>query len=297
MINFKVISDITEAKNIWLQLSYGKSIYDDWDFRYCFYKYFKFPLYFIVGYDADLEIGLLPLQYNPKDKYLEYFAEEFMEDNRLYIREGYEKYIPDFFDFIKEPVNIFDMAGENDFIKSLPLEDYKYVLTLDKISKFDDFLDSSFSAKRRRAFRKIFSYYEEKKPEILINNFPDIDLMIDLNIGRLKEESYFNNPFEREIFHDILQLNFDYSLVTLIVDNKKVAVSFSILYKGVYNYLALGADIETAPNIGKFLHKINIERAISLKAKTFDAGLGDCSWKKIWHLEKLSQHNFEKFLK
>ncbi|MDO8424775.1 MAG: hypothetical protein Q7S70_02430, partial [bacterium] len=73
-LNFKIIKDLSRAKEIWDQLSPKETIWDEWDFRYCFYKYYNFELFFYTGYLKGELVGVLPLQYNPEKKALEFFG-------------------------------------------------------------------------------------------------------------------------------------------------------------------------------------------------------------------------------
>jgi len=292
MFKIKEIIDPEECKNIWNELSPNKSIYDNWDFRYCFYKYAPAPLHFFAGYLNDELIGLLPLEYvDEEGGYLGYFAEEFMEDNRLFIKAGFEKNTLDFYRFIKDDVMIDDLAGEDEFTKSLPLEDYKYVLPLFGLKNFEDHLANSFSSKRRRQFLKIKSEVEKNEIKINHNNYDDIDLLFELNIKRHGEESYLSEPHKKEIFKDLVNL-FKVELMTAVINGKKEAVAYSILYNGVYNYLSVGANLAGYSSLGAYIGMKNVDYAISSGARVFDAGLGDCGWKHLWHFNKIPQYSY-----
>lgn len=292
MFKVKKINNLEEAKKIWNVLSPNLSIYDNWDFRYAFYKHSPAPLHFFAGYEREELIGLLPLQYNEDEGgYLGFFAEEFMEDNRLFLKEGYDKYIPDFYAQVKEDVMVDDIAGEDEFTRGLPLEDYKYVLALGGLKGFSDHLVNSFTSKRRRQFLKVKSEMEKNRIEITQNDFSDIDLLFDLNIERHGDESYLSESHNREIFNELVKI-FDVRLLTFKVNGVKAGASYSILYKGVYNYLSVGADLKNYSSLGSYIGMENFNYAISLGAKIFDAGLGDCGWKKLWHLDKIPQYSY-----
>jgi cell division protein FtsI/penicillin-binding protein 2 len=97
-LSFKVIKDIEEAKKWWEYFTPHQVIFDEWEFRYCFYKYFNYDLHFYLGFIKDEPIGLLPLQYDPERKYLEFFGGPPMDDNDVFIKTGYEKYVKNFFE-------------------------------------------------------------------------------------------------------------------------------------------------------------------------------------------------------
>ncbi|MFA6393912.1 MAG: GNAT family N-acetyltransferase [Patescibacteria group bacterium] len=291
MFKIKEIIDPEECKNIWNELSPNESIYDNWDFRYCFHKYAPAPLHFFAGYLNDELIGLLPLEYiNEEGGYLGYFAEEFMEENRLFIKPGREKYIPDFYDSVKGDIMIDDLSGEDAFTSGLPLEDYKYVLPLNGLKGFKDHLEKSFSSKRRRQFLKVNSEIEKNGIKIIHNNYDDIDLLFELNIKRHGKESYLSEPHKKEIFKDLASL-FKVEMLTAEISGKKQGVSYSILHNGVYNYLSVGANLTGYSSLGAYIGMKNIDYAILSGARVFDAGLGDCGWKHLWHFDRVPQYS------
>jgi hypothetical protein len=62
MLRFECVQDIDKAKELWELFSPKQTIYDDWDFRFTFYKYYQPKIFFYVGYLNDDPIGVFPLQ-------------------------------------------------------------------------------------------------------------------------------------------------------------------------------------------------------------------------------------------
>jgi CelD/BcsL family acetyltransferase involved in cellulose biosynthesis len=91
-----------------------------------------------------------------------------------------------------------------------------------------------------------------------------------------------------------MSLNFDWRLITLKITDVIQAVSLSVLHNSEWHYLVTGVNFKDFSGLGKYLVKVNLEAAIDAKADIFDAGLGDCGWKNLWHFDKISQYNFEK---
>ncbi len=94
-LTFKTISNKKDACILWDIFSPKKTLDDEWDFRYTFYKYLKFPLRFIVGFDNGKPIGLLPLQLNTnkgvsqkkfeaREPFLEFFGGIDTGDNKIF---------------------------------------------------------------------------------------------------------------------------------------------------------------------------------------------------------------------
>jgi len=305
MIEIKIISDLEEAKKLWNLLSPEETIYDLWDFRYCFYKYENYRLKFITAYDNNEAVALLPLQYSERDECLEYFAEEFMEESRPFVKDGYEYLIADLYSKIDEKTKLFDISenSESDeFTKNLPLEDYKYFLPLINFKSFDDFLNERLNAKRRRSLVKEIREVAEKETSVEIIKAGDgknkeeldrdIELLFKFNFGSFAEESYLLKTSEQDAHRDLLYLNFNWRLAIVSVNGQKEALAFSILHKNTWFYLVTGVNFKSIPGLGKFMVKVNIEEALKNNFKFFDIGLGDCGWKHLWHFDKKIQHVF-----
>lgn len=293
-LEIKRIDNLEEAKDVWNKLTPDISIRDNWDFRYCFYKYFNYPLYFYAGYDKGEVIGLLPLQYNKEKKYLEFFGGNFMDNNRVFIKSEYEKYIPQFYSTISQSATLKNIAGDDPFTESFDVYKYKYVGDLSGIDSADDYLIKQLKAKPRQGMRKKIKMIKALNPEIIENNFSDFDLLIELNKKAFGEKSLFYKPYKIESYKDFLKMNFDIYMFSYIINRKKEAVSFSVKYKDAYVYINAGTNKVGVPNLGTFNIYYNLDKAISSGVKKFDAGLGDLGWKERWHLKKIPQRIFIK---
>lgn len=297
MIEIKVINDLETAKSLWNELSPAENIYDLWDFRYCFYKHDPQPLYFYAAYDGGTPVALLPLQHSEEFSCLEFFAENFMENNRPFFKPGYEYLSERLFgqDF-GQTVKLYDLEGIDEFTRSLPLEDYVYSIDLAGLGSFDDYLLKAFADRKKRAkFRRVATLLEEEhEVRVVYDDFNDLDRIMDLNVKSFGSESYLNVEKERQPFHDLVRLPLEWKAVTVIVDGIKLAGSLSVIYKGVYFYMIAGADTSVVPDIFKYLTRVNLDLALKEKAAIFNASLGDCNWKQHWHMDKHPQYKFIK---
>ena len=287
-LRFEVVKDIQNAKILWNQFSPNQTLWDDWDFRYCFYKYYNYELFFYVGWLGDQAIGLLPLQHNGKS--LEFFGGEYMEENKLFIKPEFKDLIPKFYENIKQRTKLEYISGEDPFTQILPIKDYKYIYNLSGATDVDQLLDKYFETDAKKKRRRL----EKEVGEIVmtLNNFEDIDLMIELNIQNFGADSSFNQPFRKEIFHDLLKLNHEIFLMTFSIEGKKQAVSLAIKYKDRFVSLNSGVNKEDFPDLAKCLILKKVDQAIKLGCKVFDACAGDYGWKRHWHLEKIPQHKY-----
>lgn len=296
MENFKIktISDLSEAKFYWEALVEQKNIFDNWDFRYCFYKYFNYPLYFQVGFSNNEPVGLLPLQYNKDSDCLEFFGDRFMEDNQVFIKPGFENFIPEFYASLSDKVNLEYIVGEDTFTKGFEVLDQKYFLNLNNFKTGEDYLQKYFDSESRGKLKRKLKKITQEKIEVLKNNFSDIEFLIQFKIDRFKESSTFNWPYRKEIFRDMLKLPVKIFLNSFLLNGELQGVSLSILYRDDYAYVNFATKSDAFPNFSAFINMYNIEQAINNGAKSFNAFTGDYGWKELWHLEKSPEYVYRK---
>lgn len=293
-IQFNLVKNIDEANHIWNLLTPRLTIYDEWEFRYCFYKYFNYPLHFYVGYVKEEPIGLLPLQYNEKENYLEFFGGSVMNDNRVLIKPGYEKYIKKFYNQINQKAKLEYIDGTDTFTKSLPIISYQYTLPLENLKNSDDYIENYYQGETRKKFIKRIKETQKIPHKILINQFEDIELIFELNINKFKEESSFLKPHRQEIYRDLLRTPFKPVLLTYVFNEKKQGASFALIYKDRFVSFNSGINSEEIKNIDSFARLERIDYAIKAGLKFFDALSGNCGWKENWHFYKIPQYKFEK---
>ena len=293
-LNFRVITNTDECKEYWGKFSPQITLFDLWDFRNCFYKYDNYPLYFIVGFLDQEPIGLLPLQMNINEGYLEFFGGSWMEENKVYISEKYSELIKNFFLQIKGKANLIAINGPDKFYSLLPVDEYKYQLDLTDYSSYWDYIKDKYNKKGNDTFKRKFKKIEQNSIEFIENNPEDMELLFKLNIKNFKDDSSFNDEKRKLIYKDFLELGLEHHLITIKVNGIKQAVSMNIVYKGVFYYLNAGSNFEDIPNLGNYTIMNNIGKAIELKCKIFDALMISYNWKERWHFNKIPFTKFEK---
>ncbi|MBU1177983.1 GNAT family N-acetyltransferase [Patescibacteria group bacterium] len=297
-IKFKLVTDIDTAKICWDSLSPRLCPYDEWDFRYAFFAPSNFPLAFYAGYINNKLIGLLPLQYNNKNKFLEYFGGDFMEYNHVLIDRNYQPLAIKFYQHvlrqITEKIYLRDFMDGDPILENYQPYDETYYLSLENYQDFEDFLQKKFSSKSRSNIRKKIRQLDKHQIEIIKDEPKDLELLFELNVKRFGSESSFKEEKQQEAFRNLLQLPWEWSLQSFIVDGVKEAVSFSLLYKNIYTYIMAGSNIEKVPNLGSYVVVKALEEAWQKKATLFDAGRNDSGWKNRWHLDKKTLYNIRK---
>lgn len=299
MMQIKTITDLKEAKSLWHSLSPQKTIFDDWRFRSSFFKFFPLPILFLAAYDREELIGLLPLQKHPKHGY-EFFDEYHCEYNHPFVKPGREEIIPELFAAIPGASKIYDLSGRDQFTSKLELEDYSYFLPLIGIESFEDFLKQRLSAKRRRSLAKEIAAVSEVEPEIEFVSARDekaapqlLEKLFSFNVSNFKDDSYLLEE-EQAGWRELLKQDFDFRFAVIKIKGEIQAVSLSIVYNNDWHYLITGVNFASFPGLGKYLVKVNLEEAIKEKNNIFDAGLGDCGWKHLWHFDREPQYIFLK---
>lgn len=292
MIKFRFIKDIEEAHHLWDIFTSNITIYDDWDFRYCFYKYVNFELFFYVAYDDENPVGLLPLQNNIDIKNLEFFGGTYMEDNQAFCKPGYEYIIPQLYKQIDIPAKLEYIDGKDPFTTKLLIQDYKYVLPLESIKNFEDYLQKYFDSETRGKFRRKIKNIQKEKIYVEKNKLEDIEILFDLNIKRFGEKSAFSFPYTKDRFRDLLKMHWPTFLFSFHINGRLEGVSFAIEYKSTYEYFNFGVIVDCHKDLRTYMHMKNIQTAIENKAKMFDAFSGDLGWKELWHFQKIPQYKF-----
>ena len=295
-IHFEIMTDVDmeKAKSLWEQFSYKVTLFDLWDFRYCFYKYDNFPVRFIIGSVKGEPIGLLALQENTEDKCWEFFGGSWMERNNVYVKPGFEMYIEDFYMQVPAPALLGSIYQTDQYSVNLPLDDYNYRLDISYYQNFWDYISDKYSKKGQQTYKRKIRIIEEQKVEFLMNNFEDIDLLIALNLKNFGEESSFNDVKRQQVYKDFLKLDLPIFLQTILIDGKKEAVSLCIKYNETMYYLNAGSNYEAVPNLGNYKILQDIDTAIREKCKMFDALMIAYNWKERWHFDKVPYTKFEK---
>lgn len=294
---FKVIKDLAQAQELWNTLSNKKTLYDTWELRFCFYKYFNYELFFYAGYEDDKLIGLLPLQYNSDKNYLEFFGdqEEWMDQNKIFILPSYEKYIPEFYNQINLPTKLNNIVGTDPFTQAFQPDENSYFLPLTNLHSYIDYFSTYLSSKKRSNFKNIIKKAEVAGIKTTLGTLSDLEKLFDLNIKSFGKDSSFLFPFRKEIFRDLAQLSTAKSnILVFSINNEIQGVTFGLIYNDAY--IALNAGInKTLPfSLNSYATFQKIDTAIKEGVKIYDVRGGDYGWKEEWHFEKFLQYKFLK---
>jgi len=297
VVQFRCVNDLVEAEKLWRSFSPEETIYDDWEFRALFQKYHQKEIRFYAGYIDGECIGCLPLQFNEEKKWIEFFGGDYMEDNRLFLRAGYEMYHSDFYDYLKtlgEVIHLESIRGTDAFTTALEIQDYKYVLSLEGITNFEDYLQKYYQSHGRKKLKKKFKNIDELHVSVEQTQVvADLETLFALNIKQFEDHSSFNDrPFHREIFYDLCTMQYPFFLNIFSCDGKKIGASFTLLYKNTMEYFSSGVDRDVVEGLGDYVTKTVFEDALQNGATHIDAFMGNYGWKERWHFTAIPQYKF-----
>lgn len=287
MITFTCIKTINEAEKIWKALSPLEEIYDEWIYRYLYYKFTEPDIEFYVAYDNDDAVGLLPLQWNEKEKYLEFFGGQFASYNSIFIKKGYEHVRELLINQLTKPAYI---RWLRDTIDRTDVKDSgnTYNLQLDGLHSVDDFLQQNLRSKRRNELKRQMRKIDELQPTVFLDRLSDYDTLVTLNRKKFGEESLFFLPNRTEFFREAMN-HFTFHTHSVEIKGEICAVSLRIEYKNKIYGINSGVK-EGINNLPKFLFLKTIELGISLGLKEYDALDGDHGWKENFHFKPRQQY-------
>ena len=299
-LEIQLVTDMAEAERLWRQFSPNETIFESWELRALFQKYHQKDIRFYAGYVEGELIGVFPLQFNKDKNLLEFFGGDYMEDNRLFLQPEFETYRVDFFDYIQtldEKIKLEYMSGEDAFTTSLPVQDHKYILPIEKYTTLEEYVTDVFSSETKKTMLKKMRRIDRLGVEITKNNFADIEKLFELNIAMFGEHSSFSDrPFHKEIFRELFTFSPEMTpyFLTFTVGGEVIGVSISLEYHESYAYILLGINPSGVKDMATYINLKNIETAIQAKAKFVDCFVGAYGWKDRWHFTAIPKYTFVK---
>jgi hypothetical protein len=297
-LKFRFVNKLEDAKNLWEFFSTKNTIDDEWDFRYAFCKYSKSPLYFLVGFDGNYPVGLLPLQlnfgndltsdkYGLKGKFLEFFGGDDTDSNQIYMSRGYEDQSLYFLNQLPFQSLLYPLAVPYFTANSQPIRfTDKYTTHL---IDYESFLVTNFGKESRKTLlkqiRRLTKNYEIKIEKA---EKSDLELLFQLNKQRFGDKSSLQTDAIKFSYYELLKL-FENDLFSVKVNGTKKAISMALIYKNIYVGMSFSYDYSVR-DLGKYVAITQIQRAIELGCSIYDAGKGDSGWKENFGLTKTPQY-------
>jgi hypothetical protein len=143
-----------------------------------------------------------------------------------------------------------------------------------------------FSHKTAKKLRRELAAWDECGVSWRFDDPDDFELMIDLNLGRYGQASYFYDPRFMSSFRALRDLLKDRGwlrVVTILVNGEPAAVDLGAVYNGTLTMLAGGTNGQHV-GIAKLINTHHMAWACEQKLDRVDFLCGDFNWKEMFHL-------------
>jgi len=282
----KIITDINYCFELWQEFSPQKTLFDTWEFRFAFYKGYKYNPHFLLLKNKFENLALLPLWYDIDQKRYTWFGSDWQEEVRFFAKDP--DYIPILLSAAPSPLflnaigqdSIEPIRGEIKFEKDYP----KYILDLEGFENHEDYL-MTLNKNRRHDLRKDRRKIERQNPEIIFNNFADFDYLVELSKKRFQEkgeETDWEDPRRVTTFREVMKLagkSYQLRMITIKINGKIAGVDLICLYEKTYYTLKCGYDVQNFSGIGNSMNLLEIDDALKSGMKKIDFLQNNYGWK------------------
>lgn len=291
----KIVTDIKECQQLWNKFSPQETLYDSWDFRLAFNLAYNFNTHFIVLYHHQIQVGLLPLQYESVKKYYEWFGGYWQEHNNFWVTE--ERHLPVLMSLIPEPVVLRAINPQqlqqiqNHALLNFEIvsDDPNYSLDLTNLESGQDFL-KNLKKKTRYNIKKDWIRISELEPKIIYDRFEDMSVLIELNTQRFLDkgedpaclDTRHAQALKNVVIFGMESQEFQVRMITIEIENKIAVVDLIAIYKNIYYPLKGGSDLRKFSGIGNFVNLFEINDACEMKMERIDFLQASGGWKTHW---------------
>jgi CelD/BcsL family acetyltransferase involved in cellulose biosynthesis len=288
----EVVSDIKECEKLWRQFSPNLTLFDTWEFRNAFYEAYKYEPYFLVLKKNGENLALLPLWYEDKnfyDKNLKrytWFGSDWQEEVRFFAKDI--NYIPLLISVAPTPLYLNAISKDSaeklkdkiEFKEDEP----KYVLNLKGFKNHEDYL-MTLKKNTRRNLRKDRNKILRQNPEIVIDNFSDLDILIELAKKRFREKGEnadWEDPRRVETFKNVIKFSgrsYKVRMLKVKINGRDAGVDLICILNKTYFAVKCGYNISEFSGIGNFINLYEIDDAIKLGMEKIDFLQNNYQWK------------------
>lgn len=284
-MKFRIEHRLEDCQKLWQIFAGKKELFDQWEYRDCFYRGYGYEPYFIVGFEGEKIVGLLPLWREKKRGFYTFFGGTFPEPNYFWIKN--KEKIGEFLNQCPKPTRLYYIDEAENKYCQLTESETKFFLDLGKYGgKIENYF-MGFGKKHRKNIKYDLKQFEKINYKLRYNQLEDLEKMVELNQGRFGRESDFNEAemqLSLKMVAEIAQKQKRLGLISLLIDGKVEAVEMAVIWGNCYYILASGHNLAIA-NIGKKMMVEHINRALEQKIMKLDFLSSDSGWKKGWHLE------------
>lgn len=284
-MELKIYKNIDECGRLWNNFSPNRMLFDNWDFRLCFYNRDDNQPYFIAGKERGKIVGIIPLSFIKSSSQYTYFGGWYPERNTFFVGDKaklsglleqcpYNTLIEGIAPVEKEYCNFID-------------DEYTYFVDLSKYNADFNQYFNSFNKKKQKNFKR--ELRNMPKCKVHYNRLKDFKRLVELNIRQFDEDSIYTNKSLKESIGKMIALANKKGMLQMIsveVNGKVEAVDVGILFGRWYHVITGSSNNQKIPNIGKLITVLDIKNAISKKARFVDFLASSGYWKNQWNFEK-----------
>lgn len=285
-MDFKICKDIGECKALWSLFSPNERLFDNWDYRACFFDGNLHEPYFIVGCSSNGVEGFIPLVYVKGKNQYNYFGGWFTAERNMLFAKDKTK-IADFLGQCPENTYIEGLdPGEGNYYNFLN-DEYTHYLDLCKYGCSFEAYFGSLDRKRQKNLKYELKNLPEYK--IYTNRIQDLNRLIELNVRVFENDSQFNDEaVKKGILNLAKLLNKDgiLDMISVEINNRVEAVDVCAVFNGRYYALMGASNYQKIPNLGKLMTALDIKSAMAKKAGFIEFGATADHWKKMWDFDK-----------
>lgn len=292
-MQLKIYKNINECRKIWNALSPNRSLFDVWDFRQCFYNKCDNQPYFVAGKERGKVIGVIPLSFVKSTNEYTYFGGWFPERNAFFLNDK------------TRLAELLEQCPDNTFIEGIDPQERKYCNLLDDeytyfidLVKYNNSIEKYFNSldkKKQKNFKRDLKNIPKYK--VCYNRLRDFKRLVELNIKQFDEDSMYNDEIVKNYIFKMINLAYKRGILQMLsleINGKTEAVDVGILFGKWYHVITGSSNNQKIPNIGKLMTVIDMNNAVSKKARFVDFLASSGYWKNQWNFEREMLSKFVK---
>ena len=291
MNGIRIVSEENECRAVWEAAVPRRAIWDLWEVRCCFHRNFRRQLHFIVAEQNGAVCGLLPLSRIEESDSYGFFPGEvwkgktWLEGNRIV--SGDEETLRDMLERCPAPYELrYLLPPKNGQENGWATDEIGYLFHPPRYGYDLENYFGEFSRKSRKRLKRDLEFMEALGVRYRYNDTSDFSYLVDLNLSRFGEDSYFSDPRFTESLRDLMNLLRERGwlrLTTIIIQGRVAAVDLGGVYNGCYTLFGGGTNADFI-GVAKLINTHHIRWACEEKLELVDFLCGDFAWKKIFHL-------------
>ena len=293
----RLATDLAECQSVWERFIPRENLSDLWEVRDCFQRHFHRPPCFIVAEGSASpsgpvdSAGLVPLSWIEEHGYYGYFpgetwsARTWLEQNRVLADN--DAMLQDLLDHCPGPYHLRYLTPSSAAPRSQQaVDEIGYLFHPPQYDYDIENYFQVFSHKSAKRIKKELAELEAPGVQYRHEDLDDFDRLVDMNLGRFAEGSYFHDARFRESFRSLLHLfhqRGSLRLTAVLIGGELAAVDIGCVYGSTYTLLG-GGTHPAYPGVAKLINIHHMKRACTERIQQVDFLCGDFSWKKLFHL-------------